>query len=78
MDVAKIFMSGRSQAVRLPKEYRFDTTEVYIRRIGNAVMLVPKPVDWKAWFSALASFDVEVPAREQPARQQDRPALDEL
>lgn len=42
MDTAKVFMSGRSQAVRLPKEYRFDTDEVYIRRTAEGVLLVPK------------------------------------
>jgi antitoxin VapB len=42
MDTAKVFMSGRSQAVRLPKEYRFDTAEVYIRRTAEGVLLVPK------------------------------------
>lgn len=78
MDVARIFMSGRSQAVQLPEGYRFHTTEVYISRFGDTVMLVPKPIDWKAWFATLASFAEEVPAREQPPRQQDRPALDEL
>ena len=43
MDTAKVFMSGRSQAVRLPKEYRFDTDEVIIRRTPEGLLLVPKP-----------------------------------
>jgi antitoxin VapB len=42
MSVAKVFMSGRSQAVRLPREFRFDTAEVYIRRTAEGVLLVPK------------------------------------
>jgi antitoxin VapB len=42
MSTAKVFMSGRSQAVRLPREFRFDTTEVYIRRTPEGVLLVPK------------------------------------
>ncbi len=41
MHTAKIFTNGRSQAVRLPKEYRFDTDEVYINKIGDTVMLTP-------------------------------------
>lgn len=41
MDTAKLFQSGRSQAVRLPKEYRFDGTQVFIKRIGDAVVLIP-------------------------------------
>ena len=43
MDTAKVFMSGRSQAVRLPKEYRFDTDEVILRRTPEGLLLVPKP-----------------------------------
>jgi antitoxin VapB len=43
MDTAKVFMSGRSQAVRLPKEYRFDTDEVIIRRTPEGLLLIPKP-----------------------------------
>jgi antitoxin VapB len=39
---AKIFKTGRSQAVRLPKEYRFEEDEVCIKRIGKAVYLFPK------------------------------------
>jgi len=49
---AKVFWSGRSQAVRLPKEFRFDTDEVRIRRHGTSVVLEPIPKDW-AWLDAL-------------------------
>lgn len=49
---AKVFWSGRSQAVRLPKEFRFDTSEVRIRKHGAAVILEPIPKDW-AWLDAL-------------------------
>jgi antitoxin VapB len=41
-DTAKIFTTGRSQAVRLPKAYRFDTAEVFIEKVGNTVILRPK------------------------------------
>jgi antitoxin VapB len=41
MEKAKVFTNGRSQAVRLPKEYRFDTDEVYINKIGDMVILMP-------------------------------------
>lgn len=50
--MAKIFWTGRSQAVRLPKEFRFDTDRVRIRREGNAVILEPAPSDW-SWLKAL-------------------------
>ena len=42
MGTARIFSNGRSQAVRIPKEYRFDVDEVYINKIGNVLILVPK------------------------------------
>ena len=47
---AKVFTTGRSQAVRLPKAFRFDTAEVTIERQGNAVVLRPKltPEQWWA------------------------------
>lgn len=79
MDIAKVFWSGRSQAVRLPKDYRFDTDQVRIRRQGRAVILEPIAQDW-AWLEAVVgpvdeSFERAV--RERPA-EQERPGLDEL
>ncbi len=47
METAKVFWSGRSQAVRLPKDYRFDVEEVRIRRSGNAIILEPITEDWE-------------------------------
>ena len=52
MATAKIFWIGGSQAVRLPKGFRFDTAEVRIRRHGNAVILEPAPENW-GWLDAL-------------------------
>ena len=46
---AKVFMTNRSQAVRLPKEYQFSTTEVFIRREGHDVILSPRPRDWRSY-----------------------------
>lgn len=48
--VAKLFMNGRSQAVRLPKEFRFDGEEVFIWKKGDHVILSPKPKSWKDFF----------------------------
>jgi antitoxin VapB len=79
MGTAKVFWSGRSQAVRLPREFRFPCTEVRIRRHGNAVILEPIPDDW-CWLDEIAGkLDPEVleAAREDPGRQ-ERPALDNL
>ncbi|ACB49931.1 putative virulence associated protein B [Crocosphaera subtropica ATCC 51142] len=47
---AKLFMNGRSQAVRLPQEFRFEGKEVYIHRVGNKVILSPKPTTWEDFF----------------------------
>ena len=79
MGTAKIFWSGRSQAVRLPKDFRFETAEVRIRRHGNAVILEPVAEDW-AWLDAIAGKlddDFVSAAAEQP-EPQERPALDRL
>jgi antitoxin VapB len=46
---AKVFMTNRSQAVRLPKEYQFSTAEVFIRKEGDDVILSPRPRDWRAY-----------------------------
>ncbi len=53
MERAKIFWSGRSQAVRLPKDFRFPGEEVRIRRHGSAVILEPVAKDW-AWLDSIA------------------------
>jgi antitoxin VapB len=77
METAKIFWSGRSQAVRLPKDFRFDSSEVRIRRHGNAVILEPIPHDWE-WLDQVVGpldEDFEKAVSEQPADQM-RPDLD--
>ena len=79
METAKIFWSGRSQAVRLPKEFRFEADEVRIRRHGSGVILEPVARDW-AWLDEIigpADDDFAGGVREQPA-EQERPALDYL
>jgi antitoxin VapB len=50
---AKLFMTGRSQAVRLPKEFRFEGSEVRIRRVGLGVMLEPVTSDWANTFKQM-------------------------
>ncbi|MBS3971213.1 MAG: AbrB/MazE/SpoVT family DNA-binding domain-containing protein [Clostridia bacterium] len=56
METAKLFVNGQSQAVRLPKEYRFSGNEVYIKKVGNAVMLFPKDRAWETFLNGLNSF----------------------
>jgi len=59
-EVAKIFVNGRSQAVRLPAAFRFDTKEVFIRRDPETgdVILSRKPASWDGFFTALKAADV--------------------
>ncbi len=79
MNTAKIFWSGRSQAVRLPKDFRFNDAAVYIRRQGNAIVLEPIPHNW-TWLDTICGKldeDFISAAREHP-KNQDRPKLDEL
>ena len=47
METAKIFKNGQSQAVRLPKECRFEGSEVYIKKMGDIVLLMPKDKPWE-------------------------------
>jgi antitoxin VapB len=53
MTTAKLFANGRSQAVRLPREFRFAGREVRIRRFGLGGLLEPIEIDVDAWFEAL-------------------------
>jgi antitoxin VapB len=79
METAKVFWSGRSQAVRLPKEFRFDADKVRVRRHGSAVILEPIASDWD-WLDAIAHHlddDFVQGAQEKPV-EQERPKLDQL
>ena len=78
MDNAKVFWSGRSQAVRLPKNFRFEGDEVRIRKHGNAVILEPIATDW-AWLENLDPLDADfIAATQEPLTEQARPALEKL
>jgi len=70
MDTARIFQSGRSQAVRLPKEYRFEGSEVVVKHFGNGVLLMPLNDSWAMLDAALDAFEPGFQInREQPATQ---------
>jgi antitoxin VapB len=71
MRVAKLFKNGQSQAVRLPKEFRFEGTQVFIKRVGNAVLLLPEQDSWQVLFDSLGLFsDDFMVSREQPQQQE--------
>jgi antitoxin VapB len=70
MDTARIFQNGRSQAVRLPKEYRFEGEQVFIKKVGDVVMLLPYQDGWQTLFDSLGQFsDDFMQARQQPEQQ---------
>lgn len=64
MDTAKIFTNGGSQAVRLPKDCRFQDNEVLVHRIGNIVMLMPKDDPWNSMMEGLSMFTPDFLAEE--------------
>lgn len=73
---AKVFLNGASQAVRLPKEFRFEDDEVCIKRIGTAVLLFPKESAWQLLADAMGKADDDfLPARGEPKRAERRRRL---
>ena len=77
MKTARLFLNGRSQAVRLPKEFRFEGDEVYIRREGDDVILTPAPNSLGRWVrQAVREFSADyMTRRDQPQRAESRKAL---
>lgn len=75
MDTAKIFQNGKSQAIRLPKEYRFQGSKVYIKRIGNAVVLIPEQDSWQTLIESLDKFSNDFMNERQQPPTQDRAEL---
>lgn len=69
---AKLFMHGRSQAVRLPKELRLPGSEVRVTRFGTGVLLEPIMADTDAWFAALDRYTDE-PFMPEGRRQPEMP-----
>ena len=80
MDVAKIFRNGRSQAIRLPKKYRFDGKEVFIKKVPGGVLLLQKDSSiWDKWEKNLNGYQEPfMENRNQPALPQKREGLDEI
>jgi antitoxin VapB len=77
MSVAKLFSHGGSQAVRLPKEFRFEGTEVHVRRVGNEVVLSAQPpADLQSLLDALESFEPGLHLERQQPTAQRRVAIE--
>lgn len=70
MRTAKLFLNGQSQAVRLPKEFRFEGDEVFIKKTGNVVMLIPTAHSWDSLLDSLDKFTPDfMVERDQPQQQ---------
>jgi len=76
MKTARLFKNGDSQAVRLPKEFRFEGTEVFIKRVGGAVVLLPRAKSWETLEGSLAKFPADfMTERAQPEAAETRESL---
>jgi len=71
MHSSRVFTSGNSQAIRLPKEYQFKETELFIQKVGNSIILFPKTDPWRAFEESLSEFseDFMIEGRNQPDQQ---------
>ena len=72
MQIAKIFMNGRSQAVRLPKDFRFDCDEVYVRKQGEGIIISPKKPSWDDFFDEKSAFGKDYLNDREDTPPQDR------
>jgi antitoxin VapB len=71
MRTAKLFQNGQSQAVRLPKEFRFEGEKVFIKKCGKATILFPVKNPWQSLFDSISKFsDDFMDTREQPKQQE--------
>ena len=59
MKTTKLFQNGRSQAVRLPKEFRFGGDRVFVKRVGDAGVLLPCETSWKPLLDSLSMFSAD-------------------
>lgn len=75
MDVAKLFKNGRSQAVRLPKEYRFPGKQVFVRKVGKGVLLMPEEGSWEAMEESLAMFSDDFLIERSQGQSEEREGL---
>ena len=75
MITAKVFQSGNSQAVRIPKEYRIDSDEVRVNRIGKALVLLPKDDSWSLFSEGVREVGEDYPSRIERSEPQERSEL---
>ena len=75
MKTAKIYQNGQSQAVRLPKEFRFAESEVFIKRRGRVVYLIPQTDSWDCLFGSLKKFSRDFMTERQQPEGDERESL---
>ncbi len=75
MKAARLFKNGQSQAVRLPKEYRFKGDRVLLKRVGNALVLLPLKEPWTPLFESLSQFSKDFMVKREQPKQRLRKGL---
>jgi antitoxin VapB len=75
MDMAKLFMNGRSQAVRLPKAYRFRGDRVYVKKLGKGVLLMPEEESWDTLIQGISQFTEDYMSERDQGTQENREGL---
>ncbi len=75
MTIAKLFKNGNSQAVRLPKDYRFAGDEVYINKVGNMIVLIPKNDPWSSLINSLGTFSDDFMSERHQGNYEEREPL---
>ncbi len=75
MKTAKLFRNGQSQAVRLPKEFRFEDDHVFLKKSGNVVVLIPAKNSWDTLIRSLGKFSDDFMAERKQPRTQKREDL---
>jgi antitoxin VapB len=75
MKVARLFKNGQSQAVRLPKEFRFEGDKVFVKKFGNGVLLLPENDTWDPLFEGLKLFTDDFMQVRKQGKQKKRPDL---
>jgi antitoxin VapB len=77
MDTARLFQSGNSQAIRLPKAYRLPGSKVYLKRMGPGILVLPEDSGWAPLIGSLSKFSPDFLADRNQPPQQHRPELSE-
>ncbi|MDA8089778.1 MAG: type II toxin-antitoxin system VapB family antitoxin [Nitrospiraceae bacterium] len=75
MKIAKLFKNGQSQAVRLPKEFKFQDSYVFAKKSGNVVVLIPATNSWNSLIESLDKFTDDFMSKRKQAKVQNREAL---